>query len=91
LSEKRAKTTASQFRNPAMYCGALYLCSRRKQHLEETDIKILHVSTLALRVRNIFQRQPAWPRHEALLRFDVSLQRPTTYMCLRNDSRAFFQ
>ena len=32
------------------------------------------------RARELLGRQPAWPQHEALLRFDLPLQRLTTHM-----------
>jgi serine/threonine protein kinase len=51
----------------------------RRQHLQDIDNKILRIPTLALLAKNVFERQPAWPRHEALLHFDVSLQRLTTH------------
>ena len=48
------------------------------QRLKDCDAMAASLSALIPRAAQLLARQPAWPRHEALLRFDLTLQRLTT-------------
>ena len=49
------------------------------QRLKDCDAMAASLSALIPRAAQLLARQPAWPRHEALLRFDLTLQRLTTH------------
>jgi hypothetical protein len=48
------------------------------QRLKSCDDTITSLSELISRAQKLLSRQPAWPLHEALVRFDLPLQRLTT-------------
>jgi hypothetical protein len=48
------------------------------QRLKECDEAVAALSKLTSQAQQLLARQPAWPRHEILLRFDLTLQRLTT-------------
>jgi hypothetical protein len=49
------------------------------QRLKDCDAMAASFSALLPQAAQLLARQPAWPRHEALLRFDLTLQRLTTH------------
>jgi len=51
---------------------------RGQQRLIQLDSMTQSLASSLSRVLQLFDRQPAWPMHEALLRFDLPLQRMTT-------------
>jgi hypothetical protein len=55
------------------------LLAAANQRLKDCDAMSASFSALNARARELLARQPAWPRHEALLRFDLPLQRLTTH------------
>ena len=56
----------------------LQLQAEAAQRLKECDEAVASLSKLTSQAEQLLARQPAWPRHEALLRFDLPLQRLTT-------------
>ena len=50
-----------------------------RSQLQQLRELISSLTALAPRARALLNRQPAWPLHEALLRFDLPLQRLTTH------------
>jgi hypothetical protein len=52
--------------------------SSAAQRLKSCDETIASLSELISRAQKLLSRQPAWPLHEALVRFDLPLQRLTT-------------
>ena len=55
------------------------LVAAANQRLKDYDAMSASFSALNARARELLARQPAWPRHKALLRFDLPLQRLTTH------------
>jgi hypothetical protein len=55
------------------------LQSAAAQRLKECDEAVSSLSKLTSQAGQLLARQPAWPRHEALLRFDLPLQRLTSF------------
>jgi hypothetical protein len=51
------------------------LLAAANQRLKDCDAMSASFSALNARARELLARQPAWPRHEALLRFALPLQR----------------
>jgi ribosomal protein L13E len=51
-----------------------------QNQLREFDASSASLAALIDRAQKLLGRQPAWPQHEALLRFDLQLQRLTTHM-----------
>ena len=51
---------------------------RCEQRVIQLDSMTQSLASSLSRVLQLFDRQPAWPLHEALLRFDLPLQRLTT-------------
>jgi hypothetical protein len=61
---------------PALEAAAVVASGR----LQDFDASSASLAALIARARELLGRQPAWPQHEALLRFDLPLQRLTTHM-----------
>jgi hypothetical protein len=51
-----------------------------QNQLREFDASSASLAALTARAHKLLSRQPAWPQHDALLRFDLQLQRLTTHM-----------
>jgi hypothetical protein len=61
------------------------------QRLKSCDETIASLSELIPRARQLLSREPAWPLHEALVRFDLPLQRLTTqFLVTKKWSPHFF-
>jgi len=63
---------------------------RGQQRLIQLDSMTQSLATSVSRVLQLFERQPAWPLHEALLRFDLPLQRLTTHFLLAKKWKSRF-
>ena len=57
----------------------LQLQAEAAQRLKECDEVVASLSKLTSQAEQLLARQPPWPRHEALLRCDLPLQRLTTH------------
>ena len=57
----------------------LQLQAEAAHRLKECDEAVASLSKLTSQAEQLLARQPAWPRNEALLRFDLPLQRLTTH------------
>ena len=55
------------------------LLAAAAQRLKDCDAMAASFFSIIARAQELLARQPAWPRHEALLRFDLPLQRLTTH------------
>ncbi len=58
------------------------LQSAAAQRLKECDEAVSSLAKLTSQAGQLLARQPAWPRHKALLRFDLPLQRLTRFFIL---------
>ncbi len=61
-----------------------------RNQLQEFDASSASFPSVMSRARELLGRKPAWPRHEALLRFDLPLQRLTTQFISKKWFQRFF-
>jgi small-conductance mechanosensitive channel len=54
--------------------------AKHQNQLRDFDASSAALASLIDRAHKLLGRQPAWPQHDALLRFDLQLQRLTTHM-----------